>query len=127
MGSLRFSYYFVEDVGSFRITTMDGAVTFLAHARTALTGSQLSIRAQRRAQEAIRRREEMERLHQLASVLLSARRCRRRRTTRCGSWWHLFDLQGAALRIEGETKAVSSPGDYGRRPVSVIPLNAASR
>ena len=39
---------------------------------TALTGSQLSARAEKRAQEAIRRREDMERLQQLGSVLLAA-------------------------------------------------------
>ena len=57
MGSLAFSYFFVDDVGSFRITSVDGAVTFLALLLTALTASQLSLRAQRRASEAVRRRE----------------------------------------------------------------------
>jgi two-component system sensor histidine kinase KdpD len=126
MGSLAFSYYFVDDVGSFRITTVDGAVTFVALLLTALTASRLSIRAQHRASEAIRRREEMERLHQFASVLLSARSVSEAADNAVRKLVALFDLRGAALRIEGEPKAFLAGVTEGVA-VSVVPLNAASR
>src|SRR5579863_6950385 len=72
VASFAFSYYFIEESGSFRLTTLEGVVTFGAMAMTALTGSRLSVLSQRRAQEAIRRRAEMERLNQLGRVLLAA-------------------------------------------------------
>jgi len=131
MGSLAFSYFFVDDVGSFRIKSVDGAITFLALLLTALTASQLSLRAQRRAREAVRRREEMERLHQLASVLLSARNVFEAADNAVRKLVELFNLEGAALRIDGE----SSPFLAGRtasdqanaRPVAVVSLNSESR
>jgi len=86
VASLAFSYYFIEEAGNFRLSTLEGFVTFGAMALTALTGSRLSVLAQRRAQEAIRRREEMERLNQLGRVLLGRTAWRKRRRTRCGKW-----------------------------------------
>ena len=69
--SLSFSYYFIDSVGSFRITSTEGAVTFAGMLITALTGSQLSVRIQIRAAESERRRAEMERLQQLGAALLA--------------------------------------------------------
>ena len=130
MGSLAYSYFFVDDVGSFRITSVDGAVTFLALLLTALTASQLSLRAQRRASEAVRRREEMERLHQLASVLLSARNVPEAADNAVRKLVELFNLQGAALRIEGESSlflAGSTAGENVSSDVlSEVRLNSES-
>jgi two-component system sensor histidine kinase KdpD len=126
MGSLAFSYFFVDDAESFQITTVDGGVTFIAMLLTALTASQLSIRAQRRAHEAIRRREEMERLHQLASVLLSARNVPEAADNAVRKLVALFDLRGAILRVDGESKEFLA-GVTTDAPVSVVRLNAASR
>src|SRR5580698_7321200 len=56
--SLAFSFYFIEEAAGFRLTTIEGAATFAAMAMTAIAGSRLSILAQRRAREAIIRREE---------------------------------------------------------------------
>src|SRR5258708_39870791 len=72
VATLAFSYYFVDKARDFRVTTLEGFVTLTAMTVTALVGSLLSIRAQRRTQEAIHRREEMERLNQLRRVLLAA-------------------------------------------------------
>jgi two-component system sensor histidine kinase KdpD len=69
--SLSFSYYFIDAVGSLRITSPEGAVTFAAMVITALTGSHLSVRSQLRAEEAERHRGEMERLQQLGAALLA--------------------------------------------------------
>src|ERR1700719_97695 len=60
--SLSFSYYFIDSVGSLRITSTEGLVTFMAMLITAMTGSQLSLRVQIRAAESERRRSEMARL-----------------------------------------------------------------
>ena len=74
--SLAFSYYFVDNPG-FRITSLEGAITFSMMVITSLVGSQLAIRAHRRAVEAIRRREEMARLQQLdrKSTRLNSSHC----------------------------------------------------
>jgi two-component system sensor histidine kinase KdpD len=69
--SLSFSYYFVDSVGSFQITSTEGAVAFAGMVITAVTASQLSVRAQIRAAESERRRGEMERLQHLSAALLS--------------------------------------------------------
>lgn len=69
--SLSFSYYFIDSVGSLRISSTEGAVTFAGMLITALTGSQLSVRVQIRAAESERRRAEMERLQRLGAALLA--------------------------------------------------------
>jgi len=69
--SLSFSFYFIDSVGSLRITSTEGAVTFAGMIIAAMTGSQLSVRAQIRAAESERRRGEMERLQQLGAALLA--------------------------------------------------------
>jgi two-component system sensor histidine kinase KdpD len=69
--SLSFSYYFIDEVRSLEITSIEGAVSFAAMLIAALTGSQLSVRAQIRAAESERRRSEMERLQHLGAVLLA--------------------------------------------------------
>jgi two-component system sensor histidine kinase KdpD len=125
-GSLAYSYFFVEDVFSFRITSIDGAVTFLALLLTALTASQLSLRAQKRTSEAVRRREEMERLHQLASVLLSARNVPEAADNAVQELVALFNLQGATLRIQGEPQVFVAGSAIGEAE-SVVRLNAGSR
>jgi two-component system sensor histidine kinase KdpD len=70
--ALGFSWYYVDESGSFAISTLEGELTFSMMMLTALVGSHLAIRAQQRAAEAIRRREEMERLHELGTALLGS-------------------------------------------------------
>jgi two-component system sensor histidine kinase KdpD len=102
VGTLAYDYFFVDDSGSFQIKSAEGAITFLAMLLTALTATQLSLRAQRRASEAVGHREEMERLHQLANVLLSARSVSEAAGSAVQKLTALFGIDGAALRIEGE-------------------------
>jgi two-component system sensor histidine kinase KdpD len=123
---LAFSYYYVDVVGSFEITTWQGGISFATMMLTALTGSQLSSRAERRAQEAIRRREEMERLQQLGSVLLAAVTVAEAASKTVRKLVQLFGLDGAVLRIEGETQ-VFQAGNAMKGGVSIIPLNAGAR
>src|ERR1700683_828491 len=101
VASLAFSFYFIEDAVGFRLSTIEGAVTFAAMALTALTGSRLSVLAQRRAREAIVRREEMERLNQLGRVLLAADSLAEASQDAVRNVVELFGLEGAVLRVAG--------------------------
>src|SRR5260370_32324633 len=65
-----FNYFFVPPVGRFTITDAQNWVALLAFLVTAITGSQLSVRARRRAAEAIARRQEVERLYALGQAML---------------------------------------------------------
>jgi two-component system, OmpR family, sensor histidine kinase KdpD len=122
VASFAFSYYFIEDAGSFRISTLEGVVTFGAMALTALTGSRLSVLAQRRAKEAVHRREEMERLNQLGRVLLSANSVADASEDAVRKLVELFDLKGAVLRVAGTSHAFQW-GVPVSGQVSVIPLD----
>jgi two-component system sensor histidine kinase KdpD len=128
MASLAFSFFFIDDVGSFRLTTTEGIVTFGAMVLTAFTGSRLSVRAQGRAGEADRRRAEMERLNQLGRVLLSADHLKDAADEAVRKVVELFDLKGAVLRVAGMPQAARW-GDigHGGRPageVSILALNS---
>jgi two-component system sensor histidine kinase KdpD len=98
--SLSFSFYFIDTVGSLRLSSAEGAVTFAAMLITAMTASQLSLRVQLRAAESERRRGEMERLQQMGAALLAtdtvneaAEKAVREIVSRFGG--------GAILRVEG--------------------------
>jgi two-component system, OmpR family, sensor histidine kinase KdpD len=97
--SLAFSWYFIDKFGSLAITTPEGAVTFSAMVFTAITVSVLAIRGRRRADEAIRRREEMERLQQFGSVLLTAATVGEAARKAVNHVVTLFDLRGASIRL----------------------------
>ena len=122
VASLAFSFYFIDDLYSLHITTVQGVITFCVMAVTALTGSRLSIMAHRRTGEAIRRREEVERLNQLGRILLSANSLSEAAGDAVHKVVELFGLQGAVLRVTGEPQAfqygTSNPGQ-----VSIIPLD----
>ena len=105
VASLAFSYYFIEVAGSYRLTSVDGVVTFAALALTALTGSRLSVLAQRRAHEAVHRREEVERLNQLGRVLLAANSLAEASEDAVRKVVELFGLKGAVLRVAGAAHA----------------------
>jgi two-component system, OmpR family, sensor histidine kinase KdpD len=126
IASLAFSYYFIDTFGSFRLTTLEGTVTFLVMVLTAVAGTQLSIRAQKRALEAIRRREEMERLNQLGRVLLAADTLADTADNAVRQLVVLFELKGAVLRVEGARETFQS-GEPGTEDVSVVVLDAEQR
>jgi two-component system sensor histidine kinase KdpD len=97
--SLAFSWYFIDSIGSLSITTVQGAVTFSAMAVTALTVSRFSVRARRRADEAVRRRQEMEKLQQLGGSLLTAGTVADASEKACAGIVDLFGVAGAAIRF----------------------------
>ncbi|MDP9053655.1 MAG: ATP-binding protein [Acidobacteriota bacterium] len=122
IASLAFSFYFIDEIDSFRITTSQGLITFCVMAVTAFTGSRLSIIARRRAEEAIRRREDMDRLNQLGRILLSANTLSEAAGVVVRKVVELFGLNGAVLRIAGESDVFQS-GAILQGPVSMIPLD----
>ncbi len=120
--SLSFSYYFVDNPG-FRITSVEGAITFSMMVITSLVGSQLAIRAHRRAVEAIRRREEMARLQQLGNVLLATHTVAEAAHNVVEKVVELFGVSGALLTIDDHSfqAGVLTPGRSSR-----IELQAAA-
>src|ERR1035438_3520100 len=68
---LAFNYYFLPPVGTFTIVDPQNWVALFAFLVAAITTSQLSTRAQRRAKEALLRKLESERLYTLSRAMLT--------------------------------------------------------
>lgn len=68
---LAFNYFFLPPVGTFTIADPQNWVALAAFLVTSLVGSQLSARIRKEANEANRRRHEIERLYQFSQKLLS--------------------------------------------------------
>lgn len=120
--SLAFSLYFIEQPRNIRFTsTIQGVVSFVAMALTALIGSRLAVRAQQRAQEAIAQRGEIERLNQLGRVLLAANSLAEAANEVVRKVVELFHLKGAVLRVAGAAD-VFQHGDAKAGEISIIPL-----
>jgi two-component system sensor histidine kinase KdpD len=121
--SLVFSFYFIEHLRAVRFSTaIQGAFGFVAMALTAFIGSRLAVRAQQRAQEAIARREEMERLNQLGRVLLSANTLADAAEDAVRKVVELFHLKGAVLRVAGAPHAFQCGVTAAAGEISIIPL-----
>jgi two-component system, OmpR family, sensor histidine kinase KdpD len=71
--TLTLDYYFFPPIGYFTISDPQDWVSLFAFLTTSVIGSDLSARARRQAEEANRRREEVEQLYGFSSHLLSAR------------------------------------------------------
>ncbi len=67
---LALNYYFLPPIGTFTIADPQNWVALFAFLATSLIASQLSARAQREAEEAQRRRNEVERLYAFSQHLL---------------------------------------------------------
>src|SRR5579885_1900634 len=65
-----FNFFFLPPVGTFTIADPQNWVALVAFLVTAITASQLSVRARRQAAEAIGRRRELERLYALGQAML---------------------------------------------------------
>jgi len=108
VASAVFSYYFIDGAGRPQITGLQAAVTFLAMLLTAFTGSRLAIRAQERADEAIRRREEMERLQGLGHVLQAAVTVGEAGESAVRKVVELFGAERAVLHVRGEERVFAA-------------------
>jgi len=67
-----FNFFFLPPIGAFTIADPQNWVALFTFLATAITASQLSIRARQRAQEAMDRRQDMERLYALSRAILLA-------------------------------------------------------
>src|SRR5579864_1530404 len=67
---LGFNYCFLPPIGTFTVQDPQNWVALIAFLMTAVTASQLSVRAKRRTAEAVERRRELERLYALSQSLL---------------------------------------------------------
>src|SRR5206468_5480479 len=74
---LGLNYYFLPPVGTFTIQDPQNWVALVAFLVTAVTASQLSARARRRAAEAEARRVEIERLYALVQAMILSGNVRR--------------------------------------------------
>jgi len=68
---LAFNYYFLPPIGALTIADPQNWVALFAFLVTAVTASELSASAQRRATEALRRKQESERLYALSRAMLT--------------------------------------------------------
>jgi len=69
-GMLAFNFFFLPPVGTFTISDPQNWVAFFSFVATAVTASQLSARAKRRAEEALAGRNEISGLYELSRALL---------------------------------------------------------
>ncbi len=99
---LSFNYFFLPPVRTLNIADPQNWIALLAFFVTAVTASQLSVRAKRQAAVAIERRLEVERLNALGqSMLLSSGLDPTARET-VNRIMQIFDIPGAALYLKSE-------------------------
>lgn len=103
-GTLGLNYFFLPPIGEFTISDPANWVALAAFLVTALTASELSVRARRRAAEAIARRQEVERLYQLGQALLLSGSVRSAVRDIVNSIIRTFEIPGVVLfsQLTGE-------------------------
>jgi two-component system sensor histidine kinase KdpD len=99
---LAFNYYFLPPIGAFTIADPQNWVALFAFLITAVTASQLSIRARRRTAEADARRREVERLYALGQAMLLSDSVRTSARDAVNSIMRTFEIPGAVLFSKGE-------------------------
>jgi two-component system sensor histidine kinase KdpD len=125
---LALSWYYIAAVGSLRIYTLDGWITFLALLLTALGGSRMAVTAQRRAAEAERSREEIQKLQVLGQALLTVHTWREAAETAVAGIVRLFGVSCAVIRLrEGSETAVSHGPEPGGAPGFELVLEPAGK
>jgi two-component system sensor histidine kinase KdpD len=72
IATLAFNYFFLPPIGTLNIADQRNWIALFAFLVTAVTVSELSARAQREAQSAVERRQELERLYSFSQLLLSS-------------------------------------------------------
>jgi len=101
---LGFNYFFLPPIGTFEIADPQNWVALIAFLITAVTASQLSVRARRRTAEADARRREVERLYALGQAMLLSDSVRTSARDAVNSIMRTFEIPGAVLfsKIEDE-------------------------
>jgi len=96
-GMLAFNFFFLPPVGTFTIADTQNWVALFAFLITAVVASQLSASARRRALEATRRQQEMERLYELSRGLMLLDKSSATASQVSQRIAQVFDLQGVAV------------------------------
>lgn len=118
--TLSLNYYFIEGPNRQRTNALSAAVTLFALLVTALTASELSIRAQRRADDAERRRREIERLQRLTQALVGARSVGEAARQSVRALGEIFSASRVVLRLAG-AESVEFTGDTARDFAGISP------
>lgn len=103
------NYFFFPPIGTFTIAQPRNWVALFAFLATSIVASQLSARAKRQAQEAMERREEMERLYALSRAILLTEAGRRAPKEYTREIAQIFDLLSVVL-YERDTTAIYRAG-----------------
>jgi two-component system, OmpR family, sensor histidine kinase KdpD len=96
-GMLMFNFLFLPPVGTFTIADPQNWVALLAFLVTSVSGSELSARVRRRAEEAMKRQQEMERLYELSRNLLLLNQQSPAASQVAHRILQVFDLPGVAV------------------------------
>ncbi len=117
---LGLNYFFLPPVGTFAIQDPQNWVALLAFLATAVTASQLSDRAQRRASEAEARRREIERLYELMQGMMLSGAVRRMIHEFLDRVVQTFGCEGGAFYYQPAREILRS--DPKRKPASDLEL-----
>ncbi len=99
---LSFNYFFLPPVRTLIISDPQNWVALLAFLVTAVTASQLSVRAKRRAAEAVERRLEVERLYELGQAMLLSSGLHPTAREMVNRVMQIFDIPTAAFYLKAE-------------------------
>jgi len=105
---LGFNFYFLPPVGTFTIADPQNWVALAAFLITAITASQLSYRAKRRAAEAVERRREVERLYELGQAMLLSGGLRTTAREMVNRILQIFEIPAAAFFSKSENEVFRS-------------------
>lgn len=103
------NFFFFPPVGTFNIAQPQNWVALFAFLATSIVASQLSARAKHRAQEAMERREETERIYALSRAILLTEAGRKAPHEYAKEIAHIFDLSSVAI-YEHATTAIYRAG-----------------
>ncbi|HYK88260.1 MAG TPA: ATP-binding protein [Acidobacteriota bacterium] len=108
---ISFNYFFLPPIRTLTISDPQNWVALLAFLVTSVTVSQLSVRAKRRAAEAIERRLEVERLYELGQAMLLSSGLRPAARETVNRIMQIFDIPSAAFYLKSENAFFrSDPG-----------------
>jgi two-component system sensor histidine kinase KdpD len=97
LAMMSFNYFFLPPVGTLRVSDPHNWVALAAFIITAITASQLSVSAKRRAAEAEARRGEVERLYALGQAMLLSGSLRSTASDIVSQFVQTFDIPAAAF------------------------------
>jgi len=113
---LAYNYSFLPPFGTLIIADPQNWVALTAFLVTAITASSLSVRAKRRAAEAIERRQEVERLYALGQAMLLSGGLRPTAREIVNRIMQIFDVPAAVLYVKAENEIIRPEPEPG--PIS---------